>query len=314
LGYSGTPLLLGIPCFFISVVTVIRALRVQKYAKRRAAEGHETTLEPPSNLTDLPQRRSFRRFSNTFQGLPGVSSSPFPTSPLFSAMISGRAPISPAPGFASPVLSARQFHLPFNATAEAEHTQSGRSSTAPDIDEPESPASTMMPTFARGSDRSTPQPLGQVRESPLERYDHRTRTQVTPSGVEVYEYEYDDSGRLHPSKAEWGHAEADGQSLAAKSSSDRLSSVQWERSQGNDHFRDMMRTKSDFGHLPPSPIYRDNNGHANMDQESIMDEGFVVVGENDYIVDFNNMVQPRRLSSTPYSMRKSPFIVAMFIC
>lgn len=100
IGYAGSPLVFFLVFFLFSLVYNVWYQRDTKFPH-----------VPGSNLTALPprKRRQGRKYQNSTRPFPLVIPAP---SPLPSPRhVSRRVPISP--GFASPVQSARQFHLPF---------------------------------------------------------------------------------------------------------------------------------------------------------------------------------------------------------
>lgn len=251
LGYAGVPLLLAVPSLLFSVSSMIQVLKMSGRQSLRNLTGLTPSHTP---LTDYPQRASIRRKPVPVMGR--VLPTPSPTQPMSPP---GRAPISP--GFASPVLSARQFHLPFSQMQAHMRTVSSLGSTAPDLDfdEPESPVSSNFPTFGRGSrtdshrmqtaDRSTPQSGRQ------------------PIAV----YQYPPSDTTHEDMADWREHESP--SRLTKGSVDDLSALRWNRDFADDHGNVHVgdgASKSDFQYE-----WKRQDGEY-------VDDGFVVVEDHHY--------------------------------
>ncbi|KAJ4468776.1 hypothetical protein J3R30DRAFT_3304490 [Lentinula aciculospora] len=168
LSYAGIPLVFSIPFSCLGLMALVRASRTQLPTIERS---HNPPIyDDNSNLTSLPPKRTRRKdMSNIFgprnsptpiptpRAIPSPSPSvAYPTSP-------GRAPINP--GLSSPVLSARQFHLPFSplpVNDDHDPLSSCHSSTLENQDDTESLVSSIFPTFAPPSHPGTPN----ARESP----------------------------------------------------------------------------------------------------------------------------------------------------
>lgn len=140
-GYAGIPLVLGIPCLYLSIVSVIRVCKTYQHLER-ARKGETLENEATAdNFSPLP-RRLRRPTLPLGRAIPTPSPSmtfSFPKSP-------GREPVSP-------ILSARRFHLPFSPPPldlAMDVLGTSPSSTAPELlpDEPDSPVSSAFPTFA----------------------------------------------------------------------------------------------------------------------------------------------------------------------
>ncbi|KAK7042982.1 hypothetical protein VNI00_008719 [Paramarasmius palmivorus] len=106
LGYAGFPLVFYLLFFLISLLW--HTWRPWTYTTNLA--------DNQPHLTSLPRRRARFGFGRSLRSIPRTPTrilpSPSPSTNLNLASAPARVPISP--GFESPVLSARQFHLPFS--------------------------------------------------------------------------------------------------------------------------------------------------------------------------------------------------------
>ncbi|KAF9254199.1 hypothetical protein L218DRAFT_578048 [Marasmius fiardii PR-910] len=117
IGYAGNPLAFSLAFFILSSL-------INLWFK------HHTNLSQVTspNLTALPPRKRGR--DRRHQSSPRPFSLVIPTpSPLPSPAFARRVPISP--GFASPVLSARQFHLPFTPLSPTVNDSEDESHNSP---------------------------------------------------------------------------------------------------------------------------------------------------------------------------------------
>ncbi|KAF5369335.1 hypothetical protein D9758_002805 [Tetrapyrgos nigripes] len=157
LGYAGLPLLFAFPVFCFSIGTIIHGV------KRRTSRPPDVIWNVNSDsFTTLRPRRThykdFRRYATT-PPLPRVLQSPSPNTQLQYAISPGRAPISPT--LSSPVLTARQFHLPFSPLfsqeGQAQPSHQSQSHSASSLQGTDSrPVSSLFPTFAPASLSESP--------------------------------------------------------------------------------------------------------------------------------------------------------------
>ncbi|KAJ3930287.1 MAG: hypothetical protein NXY57DRAFT_898381 [Lentinula lateritia] len=169
LSYAGVPLVFSIPFSCLGLMALVRMSRIQQRTVGHYCDSPDHGVNS-LNLTSLPLKRTRRKDMRQFLG-PSKSPTPVPTPRAISspspsdayATSPGRAPINP--GLSSPVLSARQFHLPFSPSpANDDHDPLGscHSSTLENQDDTGSSVSSAFPTFAPPSNSGTPNP----RESP----------------------------------------------------------------------------------------------------------------------------------------------------
>ncbi|KAJ3909461.1 hypothetical protein F5879DRAFT_57794 [Lentinula edodes] len=169
LSYAGVPLVFSIPFSCLGLMALLRMSRIQQRTVGHYCDSPDHGVNS-LNLTSLPRKRTRRKDMRQFLG-PSKSPTPIPTPRAISspspsdayAASPGRAPINP--GLSSPVLSARQFHLPFSPSpVNDDHDPLGscHSSTLENQDDTGSSVSSAFPTFAPPSNSGTPNP----RESP----------------------------------------------------------------------------------------------------------------------------------------------------
>ncbi|KAJ3782205.1 hypothetical protein GGU10DRAFT_390026 [Lentinula aff. detonsa] len=168
LSYAGIPLVFSIPFSCFGLMAIIRMSRSQQ----RIIERYRNSTEHANskNFTSLPLKRIHRKDMSNFLGsrssptpIPTPRAIPSPSPSLAYPTSPGRVPISPV--LYSPVLSARQFHLPFSPlSANDDHDSLGscHSSTLENQDDTNSSVSSALPTFAPPRNPDTRNP----RESP----------------------------------------------------------------------------------------------------------------------------------------------------
>ncbi|KAJ7599272.1 hypothetical protein C8J56DRAFT_916277 [Mycena floridula] len=208
LGYAGIPFLLSLPSLYFTILTIYRISKINSHIKRAQTDAHS----------------SYRR------------TRPSP-SPVGLPMSPGRAPIRP--GFTSPVLSAKQFHLPFTPPPLIFTPDPMGSSSS--LDEPDSPASSSPPTFRRGSGHPiagrSPSP------GPSAPYQFRDHTLEQDYLSDILE------GTETPD--------------TSKSEHDKFSALMWTRQDQNE----LRRPKSDLFNFQGE------------EQEEEGEDGFVIVGD-----------------------------------
>ncbi|KAK7451095.1 hypothetical protein VKT23_012771 [Stygiomarasmius scandens] len=208
LGYAGSPFIIGFPLFCFSGASLIHLLR-----KRRTIHQPNPWSPDSGPYTTLRPRRThfkdFRKYTTT-PPIPRVLPSPSPSTQYVAAP--GRQAINP--GFASPVLSARQFHLPFSPLAAEQvdpPSQIPHPSHSPSLQDTDSrPVSSLFPTFAPPSDTESPYPDSEPRPGPADfmnylHYDDGWKRSSTSYQSPHDELEEDDD----VSSIRWNHGDND---------------------------------------------------------------------------------------------------------
>lgn len=136
LSYSGPPLLLFIPCFLLSILSIIHILKVYQHLRR--ARDSDMVID-----TVLPRRPKNKYVARVISTPPPSTQPPIRRQPLSSTLN-------------SPNLAARKFHMPFSPPSMSLDDQNLNSSVSSSAtDPPESPVSSSFPTFANPAEGGT---------------------------------------------------------------------------------------------------------------------------------------------------------------
>lgn len=160
LGYAGTPFILTIPCFFLSVKSILRIHKTNKHLKR--SRHHDMDFDHLSPLPRVVRIRDPPR-AHSSVGTPSVPFTPTTVGP-------DSSPASP-----------RMFHIPFSSTPAPttteiypEHLTSSMSTAGGD--DRDSIVSTSFPTFAN----PLPRPGAVISEIPQSNNNSKVLMQDPP--------------------------------------------------------------------------------------------------------------------------------------
>ncbi|TFK41662.1 hypothetical protein BDQ12DRAFT_720495 [Crucibulum laeve] len=156
MGYAGLPVVVSIPCLFLSIKSIIRVYKTNQHIQR--ARHDDVAVD---HLSPLPRTRSkdLLNFVSAGRAIP----SPSPSAKVSRRVSVGREALSPE--ISSPVLMSRRFHLPFtrgigiNEVGERDERDSSTSSIGVETDR-ESTVSSSFPTFANPTTPPTVESAG----------------------------------------------------------------------------------------------------------------------------------------------------------
>lgn len=133
LSYAGGPVIVGIPCVYLSILSIVRISRTNKHLER--SRNPDMDID---HFTAMPRRPREVHIARAISA----------SSPTSNAARSPRRE-AVSPALSSPTLtSTRGFHMPFQPPDLSLDTLGSSVSSSPESDAPDSPVSSSFPTFA----------------------------------------------------------------------------------------------------------------------------------------------------------------------